>query len=516
MAAVTAQGVRDIFKMLNLPPPSNQRIQDIIAKGSSPEQVRDGLIAFMVNKDPNDDLTDPAAVLVKVLDAHFAAAGIEDAAADGQTEAERLQRIAADILAGKRTLGEATSTIAGFGPESGRLDPDEGTTDVDPTKVGNSVIPQGGELIRVRNPKGSDDPYLYYITYQWRGVTMAYEVGGPDRFRELFGSTDNFASFRTVSQNQYDEAGYVEVGSIDQELGATESIGSRIERETRALGLEDMPQWLAGSQDALALVAQATAQEWSSGRLWKELSTTQAFKTRFGTAWQRYQQQNVTIAEAVRQLVADEDSLRNAIRPFGQANTQLLQQMLNQGWTAPAAGQVLETAEILRRDPDSLARSNFILRASGLQTLNEVQFLNALRGVGPQNVIEALNTATAARAMTEAGIDLSDDDARLVMEVVDQSDRLLTADAWRSTVQELALNLARFSHEIDTEKLGANRERIMAAAFGQAYKGESAGETLTLLARLERDRRAASEGFDGGTGFIDDQGRLRIQGLASA
>lgn len=391
-----------------------------------------------------------------------------------------------------------------------------GTTDVAPVQVGESTIPAGGSLVRVANPEGSDEPFLYFVTYPWRGVQLAFEVGGPARFAELFGSTDNFPSFQTVSQDQFDAERYVDTGLIDTELGATESVGSRIERENRALGLEDLPSWLAGSPDALALVATSTAQQWSSGRLWNELSQTTAFEQRYGTVLARYQQEGLTIGEAVQSIERDEEALRAALRPFEESPTSIgfVQGLLAQGWTPGAAAQVLEQAETLRRDPESLAQSNFILQAAGLETLDEIGFVNALAGIGPQEVIETLNTATAARALEEAGIDLDDDDLNLILELVDQSDRLLTVDSWRSLSQELSFNVMRFAPELSAAKLGVERDDLIAAAFGQeSPSGRSAGEIMGALARFERDRRAASAGFDQTTGFTDQEGRLRVAGL---
>lgn len=401
----------------------------------------------------------------------------------------------------------------------GIVDPSRGITDVAPVRAGNATIPQGATAVVVNNPLGSDLPQLYYLVYEWRGVKLAYEVGSGTRFNDLFGSLATFAATAVINQEQFDAVGHAMAGPVDEILNSTESIGSRIERETRELGLEDIPSWMANAPDVLALVAEATSNEWSSGRLWQELSTTGAFQGRFGTAWQRYMQEGLTIGEAVNTLVRDENVLRDAIRPFFVGteadNTQFLQELLNQGWTGGAAAQVLEQAEVLRRDPDSLTLSNFILQSSGMSTLDEVGFLNALNGVGPQDVIEALNTATAARALDESGIDLADEDVNLIMDLVDTSDRLLTVDSWRSLSQELALNLVRFNTEIDQSKLGVDRDDLVAAAFGQeSPTGKSSGEVMSLLARFERDRRAASQGFEGTTAFMNQEGRLQIQGIA--
>lgn len=416
---------------------------------------------------------------------------------------------------------QASSSVAGpTGPQPGIVDPSKGVTDVAPVQVGNTKIPQGGRVVIVNTPQGSDESKLYYIVYAWRGNEFAFQVGGQGRFNELFSDISAFAQVNTVSQTAFDQTGFIQAGLIDSEIGATESFGSKLERETRELGLEDLPSWLGDSPDALSIVAVAAAEEWSSGRLWEKLSTTQAFQGRFGTAWSRYFTQGRTIAEAVTQLVADENGLRQALQPWLTASstagtTAYLQELLNSGWTPGAVAQVLETGETLRRDPESLAISNMILQRSGLPTLDEVGFINALQGVGPQDTIEALNTATAARALTESGIDIADNDLDLIMELVDTSDRLLTVDSWKGLAQELSFNLVRFNTELDQGKLGVVEPELIAAAFGrESPTGKSAGEVINLLARFERDRRAASQGYESTTGFMDEKGRLRIQGLA--
>lgn len=382
--------------------------------------------------------------------------------------------------------------------------------------VNNELLTEG-TLVRVRNPAGSDAPDLYFVVVKWRGVELSYEIGDLDRLTELFGGVDAFDTMRTHTQAGYDNQGFVDVGFIDQMLGATETIESTLERETRALGMEDLPSWIAGSDEALALIATAAADEWSQGRLWEELSNTGAFEDRFGAVIGRYQEGNVTVQDAVNQIIADENEMRAALRPFSgddAETTEVIHEMLNLGWTAGAAAQVLEAGEALVRDPDAFRIANFILGQSGLPLLDEAGYINALNGVGPQETIEALNTANAGRALAESGIDIDNDDLRLLLELVDTSDRLLTADSWREMSQELAFNMIRFNTEIDAEKLGIAEDDLIAAAFGrEAPSGKSSGEVMGLLARFERDRRAASEGFEGSTGFLDDQGRLRIQGL---
>lgn len=404
-----------------------------------------------------------------------------------------------------------------------RLDPAAGIDDAPIPVAGDTTIPQGGRVVVVRNPEGSDAAKLWYIVYDWRGVDIAYEVGDDAQFTELLGPARDlvrdFSSIEVISQAQFDDTSFVVAGTIDQKLGQTESEQSLLEREVRAARGEDIPAWIAGSPDALALVATSTANEWSSGKLWTELSGTQAFRGRYGAVIDAYTANGaVTIGDAVQRIEQDEEELRTVLRPFaGQdaASTETLHDLLNRGWTAGFVAQVLEQSETLRRNPDTLPVTNQILEASGLDPLDEVEYLNALNGYGPQETIEALNTATAATALANAGIDLADEDIANVMELVDTSDRLLTEDSWRSLAQELSSNLIRFNTELDQEWMNLNRDDLVAAAFGQeSPSGKSVGEVLGLLARAERDRRAAAQGVEGPTGFVNAEGRLQFAGLA--
>jgi LysM repeat protein len=432
-----------------------------------------------------------------------------------------------DLIQPGWTVNLPGDTAAGTTPTTPTeppFDPEAGI-DKPPVDVNGTTVPAGGRLVTIKDPTGSDDSHLYYIVYEWKGIELAYEIGGPDEFLELFGTWNTGMDVTNVNQAGFDELGLVTTGSADQIVGSTESVASQIERELSALGLEDLPEWMASNPDTLVLLATATAQEWSSGRLWQELSETAGFQMRYGAVLEMYQSGGQTIGAAVAQIEADENALLAAIRPFlppgspldtGKAHEQttFLQELMLGGWTPGAAAQVLEQADVLRSDPTSLAQANAILEMSGLGSLNEVEFLNALAGFGAPDVVEALNTAAAGTALVNAGLD--DVDLDLLMEIVDTSGQLLTVESFASLAQELAFNTIRFAHEIDENKLGFNRDDLIAAAFGQVNpNGKTPGEVINALGRFQRDRQAAGTGFEQTTGFQDEKGRLRIAGLGS-
>lgn len=497
-----------IFRFLGLPEPDGQRLERLTAEVESGARnirdIRNDLMDYLANQRG----VDPLEVVKEYVLREFERLGL--AAPDD----ERLTRLANEVYGGSgdtnqdegRTFEDIRSSLRPFAEAQ-----QSGTVD-----IGGTVIPKGAQLVRVRDPQGSDAAELYYLVYEWNGVKLSYEIGDQERFDELFGSVDGFNNVITVSQGRYDSSGYVSAGSADQLYGSDESIESRIERDVRELGMEDLPGWLRGDQSALALVAEATAQGWSSGRLWQELSSTQGFQDRYGDVIGRYTEGGRTIEDAVAQIVADEDTLRSAIRRFQPAGVEIsneyLHQVMGQGWTASQAAAVLATAKDMRRNPEGYTRANQILQASVGTTLDEVAFINALQGTGAPEVIEALNTAQASRALAEAGLD--DVDLDLLMSVVDTSDQLLTAESFRSTAQQLSFNLIRNFRELDLGKLGVTEDDLVSAAFGrESPTGRSAGETLNLLARLERDRQQADSDA-GATAYQDDRGRLRVAGLS--
>lgn len=422
-------------------------------------------------------------------------------------------------LPGEETTDPGATTDPDDG--SGRVDPDAPITDSPPVSINDTTIPDGARVVVVRNPEGSDAAKLWYLVYDWRGVEMAYEVGDDDRFVELFGPARDFTKFDTiqsVSQTVFDSSGFVLAGAVDSIVGSTESLGSQIEREVRALGLEDMPSWMAESSEVLHLVATGAAGEWSTGRLWTELATTTAFQGRFGAVLESYQQGGESIGSAVNRIVADEGAFREALTPFGidagvTFSNEYIHTLINKGWTASSASAVMDAAEVLRTDESALDTANAVLEFAGLGTLDPVSFINAIKGFGDREVIEALNTAAAGVALEDAG--LGDVDLDLLAEVVDTSSRLLTSDDFSALAQELAFNTIRFGAELDFGSFGITRDDLVAAAFGETNpEGKTPGEVLNLLGRFERDRRGAAGGFDAATGFQNEEGRLVIQGLA--
>lgn len=401
------------------------------------------------------------------------------------------------------------STGTGTGTGTGTDTPTD-TGDTDPA-FEPAVIPSGAKLVGSKNARGE---VTYYAVYEYGGVEWAMEIGDEARLKELFGGRDFFDSYETVGEGRFGDRGYVMSGPIDDVLGSDESWASLVDGAVREAGLEDIPQWIRDDPTAMALVAEATADEWSPGRLWAALSDTDGFRARF-PAIDRYTTQGMTVSQAVDEYVRDESAIRSVIRrympPGTDISTDYLAEVITNGWTPNDIPRIMDATERIRRDPVALEQANLIMTMSGLPTLDAVGMINVLTGGAPPDVIEALNTANAGIALANAG--LTDIDIDLLIDVVDDTSTLLTPEAFSDLARDLSVNLIRNARDLDFERFGLTEEDLVAAAFGrESPSGRTVGETLNMLNRLEQERRINAQGETAAPAFIDDRDRLRIQG----
>lgn len=422
---------------------------------------------------------------------------------NGTYEEGRPQRIAQQLNSGERTWDAFVSTLDTYA-----------SSEAGQARGELAKIPSGGTLLGVRDSRGV---LRYYVVYNERGVQWTMEIGDQARLEELFGGRDYFESYTTISTSQFDAGGYVSAGLVDDVLGTNIPFSQLMDDSIRSAGFEDIPQWIRDSPEAMALIAEGTADEWSEGRLWQALSQTEAFRQRF-PAMDRYLQGGVTVQAAVNAYTRDEEALRSALRRFlppgEQIDAEYLAGVLTNGWTPQQAIQVMEATERIKRSPEALAQANMIMEASGLPPLDVVGMINVLTGGAQPDVIEALNTAAAGLALSEAGID--DLDIDLLMAVVDNTSILQTPEAFRDLARTTALRLIENQRDLNFERFDLTEEDIIAAAFGRENpNGKTLGETLNLLNRLEQERRISAQGEAAAPAFIDDRDRLRIQGMAN-
>lgn len=386
-----------------------------------------------------------------------------------------------------------------------------------------TTIPAGAQLLRVRQPEGSDDPVLFYLTYQVNGVTIAYEVGNARQFQRTFGENgiNLFDEFSTVNADRFEDLHIIPVGLVDEILDADESLESQIQRDIQAVRAEGIPAWW--DDEVTYLHALAIREGWSPNREAQEIARTEAFQNRFGNVFGTVADQlgSNNPIEVTDEIIRREGELRNVIRSVrgADANARIgyLQRLIATGWQAPEVEQVLRAARQARQTPGMLQEANAILRANGLETLtNEDGLIDLLTGNATDEVYQAFNEALQFSALRDAGIDVT---AEFISELDVLPDQGIgELGSFTEAARQTALELSRSQTIFNQGLFGLTQNDLIAVLAGGAVNpetGRTAADIEDDLARVRRMMAERAQGLGGPQAFITGDGRLQIQGLSA-
>ena len=137
-----------------------------------------------------------------------------------------------------------------------------------------------------------------------------------------------------------------------------------------------------------------------------------------------------------------------------------------------------------------------------------------MTGSGSADVYEAINDTLRAQALAEAGVDI--DTAFAESLGTGTSTTISDPSAFTQAAQSTAAAIARNFQALDLQQFGLERDDIVAAMFGEpSPTGKDAGQINEILGRIEREANASAGGFAGSSSFLDQRGRLRIQGFSN-
>ncbi len=439
------------------------------------------------------------------------------------------------------TPEQVTGEAAGLATALDRLVPeDQGGTQLpipEPAPPGterigppdaSSVIPQDARLVRITDPAGTDLDEIFFLIGGAFGVDLAFEIGGRDRLDELFGGPDSFDSVTTLTQANFDASGAITVGSVDEVLGATGSIQAQMERDLRAAGLENPPQWLAQDQEAMTRWLTGVNEQFSAERLWVTVSDTAAFKKRFNGLDTIFDQTGSNqFVTAIAEFTRRETQIRGFINtqrgPGADTSIDYVSSLIASGWAPAEVEELLILERQLRDSPEALDNMNQILAFQELPELSADDFISFLQDgqrlaldpdFVPSDLFEGINDALRFQALLEEGIRIDLEFAAELGEGV--SEEILSPTQFSDRARLAAIEIARNTTELERQTLGINREDIVAAFFGEeSPSGKSTSEVSELLERLGRDRARRATGLPGAPSFVDALGRLRVQGSSN-
>ena len=394
-------------------------------------------------------------------------------------------------------------------------------------RIGDTRVPADLQLIRILNPKGSDAAELFTLVGTVFGVEVGFEVGDIARLNELFGGVEAFDNVTTLNQQQFDESILI-VGTVDEIAGSTESLQARFERDLRAAGLENPPQWLAQDQQAMTRWMIGVNKGFSAERLWSEISDTEAFKGRFAGLDTVFTQLGTNqFITAIAEYTSRENAIRGFITtrrgPAADTSIEYVSSLIASGWSPAEVDELLVLERQLRDSPEALDNMNQILAFQELPELSPDDFISFLQdghrfaldpAFVPGELFEGINDALRFQALLEEGIRIDEQFATDLGEGV--SDTVLSPAQFTDRARIAAIEIARNTTELERQTLGITEEDIVAVMFGnESPSGKSVSEISELLERLGRDRAKRATGLPSAASFVDSLGRLRVQGSSN-
>ena len=415
--------------------------------------------------------------------------------------------------------GDAPSTVGG------QPIPDIPDAQRTPDTIGEREIPAGMRLIRITDPFGSDEGELFVLVGDVYGVNLAYEVGDREALNAAFGGIGNFDSLESMTQAQFDASDTLSVGTID-ELGA-ESLQAQFDRDMRAMGLENPPIWLAEDNKAMAVFITSINEGWSSERMYDALSSTSAFQTRFDGLDVVMSQQGTTslvagIAEFTTREAAIRSSILSARGPNADTSQEYVTGLIASGWQPAEVGELLALEKRVKANPGAMDNINEILTFQGLPELSPDDFISFLQdqdaltldpGFTPGELFEGVNDALRFQALLTEGLDI---DLAFAEDLgTGVSDEIGSEEQFSRQAQLAASFVASNARELSFEKMGLERDDIIAAMFGEVREGgRPVSEVNAILEQFAKERTKAAQGFTRVQGFIDRLGRPITQGFS--
>lgn len=417
------------------------------------------------------------------------------------------------------TAGGVSPNIASGGEET--PPPGPGLPTARPRPVNDFLVPADATLMVVRNTSGGDDEYLLATNIGTvdSPFQVFFSIGDRARADELLGKNPPLST-EVLTDQQFVQRGFEaqRAGVVDELPQDGQSLRSQIDRQLAQLGVDDIPGWIRADRQAMLLMLQTANGDLSPSGFWTQVRNTSGFGARF--PWYatvaKQLPEGATVQAVIEAGVAEETRIRNAVREARGPDAQVQETtatLMQAGWSASEASELLEAESALRRRPDAFRNLNALRTSQGLPPVDENTFVDLVTDRLPEESFRELTAVFQQAALAEQGVDLATAHARLFAE---DSDGVTTPDEFRRQSIQAALQIGLRTNDLVLRRFGLTPEDIVASAFDETSpSGLSAADVRQRLDQLQRESEVAARGLGQPGAFLDDRSRLRLQGLGA-
>jgi hypothetical protein len=313
----------------------------------------------------------------------------------------------------------------------------------------------------------------------------------PDQLDALFGQNVRPTGYTTTSLGTLTSTGRRTFAGNVAEMEGKGSFESEYSRVVAiALDSGRLPSWAQNNGEIEELLFISQAENKSNEWLVQQISTTQAFRDRFGNAVSALQKSaNLSIEEAIGGFLEMEANLKRLEKQYGRdgsmVNAQTMEQIINKGYSMTEINQSYQIFARMRDNQDALTAFNEVLVAQGHQPMDSQGMYNFLAGRAPQDIYDIYEASSFREQAQRAGLGHLMSGAQAIDAALETLG-VVDPDKIEAGFQNAAQLILRLRGDIDAGTYGLNQEDLLDMALG-------------LAPRSGMDRAKLIEGVDAAT-----------------
>lgn len=313
----------------------------------------------------------------------------------------------------------------------------------------------------------------WYVGYGLPGSDkeLLFEAA-PDQMDALFGTGMRPVTYTTQSLNNLlSRDKYTFAGNIAEMEGEGTFENEFDKMISLALDEGRLPEWATGSKEIYDLLYIAQAENKSDEWLVDAISTTQAFKSRFGDAVDAFKKAgNLTTIEGVSAFLEYEAGVKQSLKAAGYSSDvvspQLISGLVGGGYSLTTVNDTINKFKRMQDYAPAMDAFNSVLQANGLDPVNSLQgmydFVSGQAPADMYTIYEASSFAEAAGAAGLTDLFTAEDAMQAALETEGNS----SLHDITKGMQTAASTLLRFRNQVDMNQFGLDHEELIDISLG--------------------------------------------------
>jgi len=352
---------------------------------------------------------------------------------------------------------------------------------------------QGGTWYKISGYPGVTGD-TYAIEYELTSGRKIYYLASKSELDSIFGdgakpsqvTNVNWADFKSNNERFFG-------GAAAEIIGTNDNFATRVTRVIESGGTNDLPlpDFVKNNQDLLDIFFLAVAEGKSQTWLLKEMSKVQAFKDEFPGIDTIYAQTQ-DWEEAVNTWNQFSSEVVKLNTRYGETVdvSDLVSAAVEKGYTIQDIQKTYEIFENAERNSDFLTAFQEIINAD-----SDVQFdvttpegiVDFFEGKAPTEIYDLYEASSIQQQATRFDLGV---DAEGAIQLALQTPGQITPQNIAQSLQQAAIQIARFREDIDMGRYGLTEQVLINSALGVKTPGISDIEIQDIFSRIFQENQA--------------------------